>query len=233
MGVDLVRECQRTLAQAVAWQGGKLQKVVILTARLLSDAHRYILRCLRCHPSVKKCTIYTSISQEGHSACFETPLGHNAFGEYRSLLQQDLQGGSGGDEYEIIVRHAPLLMCALTANLFVLASGGAEAEAPLSDHKKTDSSLGTGLPAIDTSVMFDVDDRIPSGAALLGHFLQQLTAQLDVKVDVFSLGPLAHLVGNLVTDLSSSISLDHGSQRKSAALLLVDRSLDPITPASL
>lgn len=49
--------------QAVAWQGGKLQKVVILTARLLSDAHRYILRCLRCHPSVKKCTIYTSISQ--------------------------------------------------------------------------------------------------------------------------------------------------------------------------
>lgn len=279
MGVDLVRECQRTLAQvadeveggllyvdegagealhylgglafvlqlgvrsicslenaspldaAVAWQGGKLQKVVILTARLLSDAHRYILRCLRCHPSVKKCTIYTSISQEGHSACFETPLGHNAFGEYRSLLQQDLQGGSGGDEYEIIVRHAPLLMCALTANLFVLPSGGAEAEAPLSDHKKTDSSLGPGLPAIDTGVTFDVDDRIPSGAALLGYFLQQLTAQLDVKVDVFSLGPLAHLVGNLVTDLSSSISLDHGSQRKPAALLLVDRSLDLITPA--
>jgi hypothetical protein len=54
--------------------------------------------------------------------------------------------------------------------------------------------------------------------------------QLDVKVDVFSLGPLAHLVGNLVIDLSTSIVLDHGSQRKSAGLLLVDRSLDLITP---
>ncbi|KAG0568011.1 hypothetical protein KC19_7G179400 [Ceratodon purpureus] len=292
MGVDLVRECQRCLAQvadeveggllyvdegagealhymgglpfvlqlgvrsvcslenaspldaAVAWQGGRLQKVVVLTARLLSDAHRYILRCLRCHPNVRKCTIFTSISQEGHSASFETPLGHNAFSEYRSLLQQDLQSSarasvdgsfswSGSrekpDDLELIVRHAPLLMCALTPNLFVLPSGGAEAEAPLSDHK-TGPSLGPGLPAIDTGVVFDVDDRIPSGASLVGHFLQQLTAQLDLKVDVFSLGPLSHLVGNLVTDLSSSIVLDHGSQRKSAGLLLVDRSLDLVTP---
>lgn len=81
------------------------------------------------------------------------------------------------DDLELIVRHAPLLMCALTPNLFVLPSGGAEAEAPLSDHK-AGPSLGPGLPAIDTGVMFDVDDRIPSGASLLGHFLQQLTAQV-------------------------------------------------------
>ena len=132
------------------------------------------------------------VAQEGHSACFETPLGHNAFSEYRSLLQQDLQSlaraaadgsftraGSKEkpDDLELIVRHAPLLMCALTPNLFVLPSGGAEAEAPLSDHK-TGPSLGPGLPAIDTGVIFDVDDRIPSGASLLGHFLQQLGAQV-------------------------------------------------------
>ena len=43
--------------QVAAWQGGRLQKVVVLTARLLSDAQRYILRCVRCHPSVWKCTI--------------------------------------------------------------------------------------------------------------------------------------------------------------------------------
>jgi hypothetical protein len=133
-----------------------------------------------------------SLAQEGHSACLETPLGNNAFSEYRSLLQQDLQSSarasldgsfswSGSreksEELELIVRHAPLLMCALTPNLFVLPSSGAEAEAPLSDHK-TGSSLGPGLPAIDTGVMFDVDDRIPSGASLLGHFLQQMTAQV-------------------------------------------------------
>jgi hypothetical protein len=79
--------------------------------------------------------------------------------------------------WQLLMVREPLLMCALTPNLFVLPSSGAEAEAPLSDHK-TGSSLGPGLPAIDTGVMFDVDDRIPSGASLLGHFLQQMTAQV-------------------------------------------------------
>ena len=206
--------------------------MAILTTRFLSDAHRYILRCLRCHPSVKTCTIFTSISQvavhvnkslfakcslikvvqcikyatllpdigmcavqDAHSACLETPLGKDAFSEYTTLLKQDLQhfvkqqtaeeDDSQSQGYSesllglnITVDHVPMVMCPLTPSLFVLPSGGAEAEAPLS-YDKNDTSLGPGLPAIDTGMPLDLDDHIPSGATLIAHFLQHLTAQVQ------------------------------------------------------
>jgi hypothetical protein len=56
-------EIASPLDAVVAWRPGELQKVVVLTTQLLSDAHRYILRCLRCHPAVRHCTVFTSISQ--------------------------------------------------------------------------------------------------------------------------------------------------------------------------
>lgn len=142
--------------------------------------------------------------QDAHSACSETPLGYDAFREYTSLLQQDLQssseslehqsqdesftlppantdsprsGSEGTEERDIRVEHLPMMLCPLTRGLFVLPSGGAVAEAPLSDCKMS-SSLGPGLPAIDTGVPLDSDDHIPSGATLLAHVLQHLTAQV-------------------------------------------------------
>lgn len=54
--------------------------------------------------------------------------------------------------------------------------------------------------------------------------------QLDLKAEVFTLGPLAQMVGKLVTGLASPTALEHGMQRRSAGLLIVDRSLDLITP---
>jgi hypothetical protein len=55
--------------------------------------------------------------------------------------------------------------------------------------------------------------------------------QLELKVEVFSLGPLAQIVGKMVTGLASPIATEHGAQKRSAGLLLVDRSLDLITPS--
>ncbi|CAM6014712.1 unnamed protein product [Sphagnum balticum] len=249
------------LDAVVAWRPGELRKVVVLTTQLLSDAHRYILRCLRCHPAVRHCTVFTSISQDAHSACPETPLGTDSFREYTSLLLQDLQlpsvtpkgddassyvqgdmestpsrtgstesDGRPGLRLSITVEHLPMMLCPLTKGVFVLPSGSAEAEAPLSDNRPN-SSLGPGLPAIDTGVPLDGDDYIPSGATLLAHMLQHFTAQLELKVEVFSLGPLAQIVGKMVTGLASPIATEHGAQKRSAGLLLVDRSLDLITPS--
>lgn len=42
---------------------GPTRKVVIITSRLLSDAHRYILRCLGTNRTVLRCIIFTSISE--------------------------------------------------------------------------------------------------------------------------------------------------------------------------
>lgn len=39
------------------------KKMIIMTSRLLSDAHRYILRCLDTHQTIVHCTIFTSISE--------------------------------------------------------------------------------------------------------------------------------------------------------------------------
>ncbi|KAK9906217.1 hypothetical protein M0R45_002717 [Rubus argutus] len=67
------------------------RKVVVVTSRLLSDAHRYILRCLSTHPAVRCCSIFTSISELSHSAYPDSPLGPDAFHEYESLLVQDYE----------------------------------------------------------------------------------------------------------------------------------------------
>ncbi len=55
--------------------------------------------------------------------------------------------------------------------------------------------------------------------------------RLELKVEVFSLGPLAQTVGKMVTSLARPIAREHGAQKWSACLLLVDKSLDLITPS--
>ncbi len=54
---------------------------------------------------------------------------------------------------------------------------------------------------------------------------------LELRVEVFSLGPLAQIVGKMVTGLAGRIATKHGAQKRSAGLLLVDRLLDLITPS--
>ncbi|XWS30046.1 hypothetical protein CRYUN_Cryun24cG0084400 [Craigia yunnanensis] len=75
------------------WNGNfdPARKIVIMTSRLLSNAHRYILRCLSTHQEVHCCSIFTSISEVGHSVCPDSPLGPDAFHEYESLLLQDYE----------------------------------------------------------------------------------------------------------------------------------------------
>lgn len=36
---------------------------MIITSQLLSDAHRYILRCLSTLQGIRSCTVFTSISE--------------------------------------------------------------------------------------------------------------------------------------------------------------------------
>lgn len=266
-----------------------IQKVLVITASLLSDAHRYILRCLRLHRSMKLCTILTSISQEAHSAHPGTPLGPDAFHDYKRLLLEDFQallhkgkleqateaeiennlslrdnidtedrhglhidvgqreeesegsversgkGNIAETEEEVLnvgliieVKHFPMIFCPLTSTAFVFPSGGALAQAPLSDeiHK----GIGPGLPGIDAGVVIGDDDNIPIGGTLLAHFLQHLAGQLDLKLDIFTLGPLSHYVGKILTQFSGVTDVS-GRTRRSAGILLIDRTLDLITPS--
>lgn len=51
---------------------------------------------------------------------------------------------------------------------------------------------------------------------------------MDLKLEIFSLGDLSKTVGKLMTDMSSLY--DVGRRRRSAGLLLIDRTLDLLTP---
>lgn len=282
---------------AVCWRETSdepVQKMVVMTSRLLSDAHRYILRCLHLHRSIRHCTIFTSISENAHSAHVDAPLGPDAYREYEALLFQDyqelvlksefaqrsaetddvessvqnpllqesiavkeedrlwptssegtisgLEGNSAGKSLDglsstitkeeswkhlkVSVKHFPMVFCPLSPKVFVLPSESAIAEARLSD--KFHNSLSPGLPPISMELTSDGDD-IPPGATLIAHFLHHLAGQMDLKMEIFTLGPLSQAIGKVLTDLSSLYDVG-GRTKRSTGLLLIDRSLDLVTP---
>ncbi|KHN34243.1 Sec1 family domain-containing protein 2 [Glycine soja] len=253
------------------------RKLVVITSSLLSDAHRYILRCLSTHQVVRHCIIFTSISETAHSAFPDSPLGPDAYHEYESLLVQDYEelvkkswtkpgqakhnfedGGrsefpssgedvlnleassSGRDFYEhnqldciedavqklvVSVHHFPMILCPISPRVFVLPSEGLVAEAYLS--AEHEDSISPGLPPLSTGLLSDADD-VPPGATLTAHFLYHLAAKMDLKMEIFSLGDISKTVGKILTDMSSLY--DVGRRKRSAGLLLIDRTLDLLTP---
>eukprot|EP01018_Ginkgo_biloba_P008783 Gb_27832 [translate_table: standard] len=287
-----------SLDVAVDWNATSeepVQKMVVITSRLLSDAHRYILRCLHMHHSIRHCTIFTSISEKAHSAYVDAPLGPDAFREYKTLLLQDyqelilkseltqrsvktnafdksvqttqalqdgvvieeedwlqlasnensvtgLEANSPGKDLDsdsptiteeeerknltVSVNHFPMILCPLSPKVFVLPSEGAVAEACISE--KSDNSLSPGLPPVAMGLGSDGED-IPPGATLIAHFLHHLAGQMDLKMEIFTLGPLSRIIGKLLTDFSSLYDVG-GRTKRSMGLLLIDRSLDLITP---
>ncbi|KAK4364047.1 hypothetical protein RND71_015405 [Anisodus tanguticus] len=274
------------LDKVVDWNStsGPAKKIVVITSRLLSDAHRYILRCLSALQTVCSCAIFTCISETGHSAYPESPLGPDAYREYESLLVQDYEelarkslmnsshagestvkestsaedeGGSqlttseeetlnfssaasAQNLYEdsvidrtedvrkklkVSVHHFPLVLCPFSPRFFVLPSEGSVAEAYLS--AEHDNSISFGLPPISTGTTADGED-VPPGATLTAQFLYHLAAKMDLKLEIFSLGDTSKTVGKLLTDMSSLY--DVGRRKRSAGLLLIDRTLDLLTP---
>ncbi|CAN6374275.1 unnamed protein product [Urochloa humidicola] len=261
-----------------------VRKIVVLTSRLLSDAHRYILRCLGNHGTVSHCTVLTAISEIGHSAYVDSPLGPDAFREYETLLIQDheelfkkceksnkhkdnisytgsdfttdadkySEWGSGvhygsnsessptksnlfdgdlgqleasGKRLSVTVSHFPMIFSPITSRAFVLPSEGIIADSCLSNQHE--DSLGPGLPSISTGKPFD-SDEIPPGVILTAQFLYHLANKMDLKLDIFSFGDTSKVIGKLMMDMSSLY--DVGRNKRSAGLLIVDCTVDLLTP---
>ncbi|PWA95182.1 Sec1-like protein [Artemisia annua] len=288
MGVVAVStlETMSSLNTAIDWNhktDDKI-KVVFFTCRLLTDVHRYILRCLTSLQHVSHCTIFTSISEIGQSAYPDSPLGPDAYHEYQSLLVQDYEElmkknnpnsahkdnkevkenlipedegwlqlsprepdtpksptfSSTNDMYDVdrignaedigvkliaYVQHFPLIICPFSPKFFVLPSEGSIAEAYLTAEQ--DNSISSGLPPLSTGMLHDGED-VPPGVALTAQFLYHLTTKMDLKLEIFSLGDLSKTVGKLITDMSSLY--DVGRHKRTAGLLLIDRTADLLTP---
>ncbi|XP_037494069.1 sec1 family domain-containing protein MIP3 [Jatropha curcas] len=65
-------------------------------------------------------------------------------------------------------------------------------------------------------------------SVITAHFLYHLAAKMDLKMEIYSLGDLSKTVGKIMTDMSSLY--DVGRRKRSAGLLLIDRTLDLLTP---
>ncbi|KAG8090714.1 hypothetical protein GUJ93_ZPchr0011g27934 [Zizania palustris] len=277
------------LDSAADWQSSFVhpaKKIVAITSCLLSDAHRYILRCLGNHGTISHCTVLTAISEVGHSAYVDSPLGTDAFREYETLLTQDHEEllkkhdksdehkdgisyteknftsegdryskqesgvrygpnsgssptkrdlfsdesdplGAEGKRLSVTVSHFPMILSPISSRTFVLPSEGTMAESFLSNHN--DDSLSPGLPSISTGRSFD-GDEMPPGVTLTAQFLYHLASKMDLKLDIFSLGDTSKAIGKLMMDMSSLY--DVGRNKRSAGLLIIDRTLDLLTPCS-
>nr|GEX11754.1 sec1 family domain-containing protein MIP3 isoform X1 [Tanacetum cinerariifolium] len=123
------------------------------------------------------------------------------------------------------VQHFPLIICPFSPKFFVLPSEGSIAEAYLSAEQE--NSISSGLPALSTGKLHDGED-VPPGVALTAQFLYHLTTKMDLKLEIFSLGDLSKTVGKLITDMSSLY--DVGRRKRTAGLLLIDRTADLLTP---
>ncbi|KAL6007542.1 hypothetical protein ACLOJK_033040 [Asimina triloba] len=126
----------------------------------------------------------------------------------------------------VSVKHFPMILCPLTPRIFVLPSQGTIAESCLST--ENEDSLSPGLPPINTGLSSDGED-IPPGATQTAHFLYHLAAKMDLKMEIFSIGGLSKTIGRILTDMSSLYDVGRRNKR-SAGLLLVDRTLDLMTP---
>ncbi|KAK3007985.1 hypothetical protein RJ639_013761 [Escallonia herrerae] len=127
----------------------------------------------------------------------------------------------------VSVHHFPLILCPFSPRVFVLPSEGSVAEAYLST--QLENSISPGLPSLTTGTLSDGDD-VPPGATLTAQVLYHLAAKMDLKLEIYSIGDLSKTVGKLLTDMSSLY--DVGRRRQSAGLLLIDRTLDLLTPSS-
>nr|GMD36747.1 sec1 family domain-containing protein MIP3 [Ipomoea batatas] len=130
-----------------------------------------------------------------------------------------------GSKLVVSVHHFPLVLCPFSPRFFVLPSEGSVAEAYLSTEQE--NSISRGLPPISTGIPPDGED-IPPGATLTAQFLYHLATKMDLKLEIFSLGDFSKTVGKLLTDMSSLY--DVGRRKRSAGLLIIDRTLDLLTP---
>ncbi|XP_008781469.2 sec1 family domain-containing protein MIP3 [Phoenix dactylifera] len=162
-------------------------------------------------------------STEGYDTKFEASTARRHICDDDSINCTEAEDGS--TRLRVTVDHFPMVLCPISPRVFVLPSEGTVAEACLSnDHE---DSLSPGLPSICTGLPSDGED-FPPGATLSAHFLYHLAAKMDLKLEIFSLGDTSKMIGKILTDMSSLY--DVGRTKRSAGLLLIDRTLDLLTP---
>jgi len=163
----------------------------------------------------------------------ESAQGRGSFAAAADALAALARGSGAAEEADegeddapprlrVTVQHAAVSFCPLGTSSLILPPGSAAAEAPLSPPGRL-AARGQ-LPLPPAAEEEEAGGEASASAALHAHALVALGAALGVRWECFALGPLAAAAARVVA------SEGEGGAR-SAALLLVDRTADLLTPA--
>ncbi|KAK9807126.1 hypothetical protein WJX73_008190 [Symbiochloris irregularis] len=223
--------------------GRPASKLIIISTQLLTATHSSVLRAAKAHPQVTSCTILCSVSSAAHASQPSTMLGPSAYDEYANALAEDIAEVRGrppshallphshgqqssSSHVSIRVHHLPLLVPALGPTAFVL---------PCSSSAVQLARIGpapAGYFPPDPRIIGEegLDSKGAAGLKLLAHHLLHMAASLGFRLDTFSLGRASHLLGDEISAQPAPMGSE--ASPEPAALLLVDRGLDLITPSA-
>jgi hypothetical protein len=223
-----------------------ITNIVVITTTFIGDVEAHINHLLHLHSSSpsSSLSIISSLSEQLHTEELPNIYGPNCFSILRDrLLTAHPHLFNNNTDIKIV--YAPSLnICPITSNIFTLPPSSAAASLP----------HALGLPAGWCPVE-DIDEEeekenrnrdkdrasLPSssskhqGAALLAHTLSHVAASIGCRVEGFTLGPFSKLIGRALAFVppppssSSSFGNSAGPER-SAALILVDRVMDLVSP---
>lgn len=191
-------------------------------------------------------TVLCAVSAAAHHDEQPSSYGAACFGGLAAAWQRQLneqRRAAGQGPCSLAILHCPLLLCPLSNTAFVLPAASAAAALPRVG--KEPAGYSTSAPA----AAGDSDDEHPgppppsaaaassgrhssgsgapaAGLSLLAHALMDAAAVLGCRPEAFSLGPCARRVVQAMAFVPAP-----PGNAPPAALVLVDRLMDPVSPA--
>ena len=154
-----------------------------------------------------------------------------------SELDRTLDGGARGSP-SFDVRYFPMPLTPLSRGAFVMPAAGAAASAavaPPAAYRGAGShprSLSLTLPSPDDGGDEDgAHAPVPPGVAVLANQLCAMGAHMGVRLECFALGRTSRAVARATAAAAAPEAGAHPPPAGTAALVLVDRTADMLTPA--
>eukprot|EP00898_Chlorokybus_atmophyticus_P004499 jgi/Chlat1/504/Chrsp103S01100 len=170
--------------------------------------------------------------QEGWEGLdIDLPVNHPSSPHVRGRGPANTGVASAG--INIAVEYFPLhYSCVLGGSAFVLPAGSAAAMHDGSRDPQGHESAGSILPQPDDGTELDgTDEGLPEGLSILAHTLWGIARLWDRKLDAFALGRTSRAVARAMAALPQPLETRLNRLKQSVAFVLVDRTLDLVTPA--
>ncbi|KAL4855871.1 Sec1 family domain-containing protein MIP3 [Chlorella vulgaris] len=253
---DLAAATAADLSTAVLLGGAPVRRVTFFITTLLADAEAAVLAACALHTAAAQFTVLCAASQAAHHDELPAWYRTSCYSATCTAWQQqlnDARRAAGQGPCSLSLLYCPLLLCPLSSTAFVLPPSAAAAVLP-----RVGAVPAGFSPRPATAAADDSDDDAPThkeplpgrrggggggggngsgktsqaaagpttGVALLAHSLSGVAALLGFRAEAFAVGPFSRLVCREMAFVPAM-----AEDAPAAALVLVDRVLDPVSPS--